>query len=179
MPAGRGLHPALPGLAVAAVVGIAATFLSLQYRASAMLFALLLGMALNFLAEEGRCLPGIQLASTVVLRVGVALLGLRITLAQVEALGWSTVLLVVAGVALTLVTGLVAARLLGLGSQLGTLTGGAVAICEKVMRMPSSATPTRSTSREVNSMPGLQEPSTARKLTAMPSSSANSMTGAW
>jgi uncharacterized integral membrane protein (TIGR00698 family) len=129
MSAGRGLHPALPGLAVAAVVGIAATFLSLQYRASVMLFALLLGMALNFLAEEGRCLPGIQLASTVVLRVGVALLGLRITLAQVEALGWSTVLLVVAGVALTVVTGLVAARLLGLGSQLGTLTGGAVAIC--------------------------------------------------
>ena len=52
-----------------------------------MLFALLLGMALNFLAEEGQCLPGIQLASTAVLRTGVALLGLRITIAQVEALG--------------------------------------------------------------------------------------------
>jgi hypothetical protein len=38
------------------VVAIAATFLSLQYKASAMLFALLLGMALNFLAR-GRCLP--------------------------------------------------------------------------------------------------------------------------
>jgi uncharacterized integral membrane protein (TIGR00698 family) len=114
---------------VAAVVGIAATFLSLQYKASAMLFALLLGMALNFLAEEGRCLPGIQLASTAVLRTGVALLGLRITIAQVEALGWGVVALVVASVALTIVVGLLLSRALKLGNAFGILTGGAVAIC--------------------------------------------------
>ena len=118
-----------PGLAVAATVAIAATFLSVHYHASAMLFALLLGMALNFLAEEGRCLPGIQLASTVVLRTGVALLGLRITIAQVQALGWTTILLVVATVALTILVGIAVARALRLGSALGTLTGGAVAIC--------------------------------------------------
>ena len=123
------LHVAAPGLAISAVVAIAATFLSVHYRASAMLFALLLGMALNFLAEEGRCLPGIQLASTVVLRTGVALLGLRITIAQVQALGWTTILLVVATVALTILVGIAVARALRLGSALGTLTGGAVAIC--------------------------------------------------
>jgi uncharacterized integral membrane protein (TIGR00698 family) len=125
----RGLTPVFPGLAVAAVVAIAATFLSLQYNASAMLFALLLGMALNFLAEEGRCVPGIQLASSVVLRTGVALLGLRITIHQVTALGWLTVLLVIASVVLTLLVGIALARALGLGSAFGTLTGGAVAIC--------------------------------------------------
>jgi uncharacterized membrane protein YadS len=43
----------VPGLSVAVIVGIAATFLSLHYKSSAMLFALLLGMALNFLGEEG------------------------------------------------------------------------------------------------------------------------------
>jgi uncharacterized integral membrane protein (TIGR00698 family) len=118
-----------PGLAVAATVAIAATFLSVHYHASVMLFALLLGMALNFLAEEGRCLPGIQLASTAVLRTGVALLGLRITIAQVEALGWGTILLVVATVAITIVVGIAVAKALRLGSALGTLTGGAVAIC--------------------------------------------------
>lgn len=118
-----------PGLAVAAVVGIAATFLSAQYKASAMLFALLLGMALNFLGEEGRCVPGIQLASTALLRVGVALLGLRITFAQVEALGWAAIGLVVVTVALTVVAGIATARALKLGDGLGTLTGGAVAIC--------------------------------------------------
>jgi uncharacterized integral membrane protein (TIGR00698 family) len=118
-----------PGLTVAAVVAIAATFLSVHYGASAMLFALLLGMALNFLAEEGRCLPGIQMASTTVLRAGVALLGLRITIAQVEALGWHTILLVVGTVALTLAAGIAVAKALRLGAALGTLTGGAVAIC--------------------------------------------------
>ena len=120
---------AAPGLSVAAVVAIAATFLSVHYRASAMLFALLLGMALNFLAEEGRCLPGIQFASSVVLRTGVALLGLRITFSQVEALGWSTVLVVVTSVALTVLVGIAIARAMKLGSAFGTLTGGAVAIC--------------------------------------------------
>jgi uncharacterized integral membrane protein (TIGR00698 family) len=120
---------AWPGLAVAAVVAIAATFLSLHYRASVMLFALLLGMALHFLAEEGRCLPGIQLASSVVLRTGVALLGLRITFAQVESLGWQTVALVVATVAITILAGVAIARAMRLGSAFGTLTGGSVAIC--------------------------------------------------
>lgn len=123
------VREAWPGLAVAAVVAIAATFLSVHYHASAMLFALLLGMALNFLAEEGRCLPGIQLASSVVLRTGVALLGLRITFEQVAALGWHTIALVVAGVVATILLGVAAGRALGLGSRFGTLTGGAVAIC--------------------------------------------------
>ena len=120
---------AWPGLAVSGTVAVAATFLSLHYKASAMLFALLLGMALNFLAEEGRCLPGIQMASTLVLRTGVALLGLRITVTQVQALGWGTIVLVVASVALTIAAGVVLARMLKLGSAFGTLTGGAVAIC--------------------------------------------------
>jgi uncharacterized integral membrane protein (TIGR00698 family) len=118
-----------PGLAVTAVVAVAATFLSLHYKASVMLFALLLGMALHFLAEEGRCLPGIQVASSIVLRTGVALLGLRITFAQVESLGWQTVALVVGSVAITILAGVALGRALKLGSAFGTLTGGSVAIC--------------------------------------------------
>jgi uncharacterized integral membrane protein (TIGR00698 family) len=114
---------------VAGTVAVAATFLSVHYHASAMLFALLLGMALNFLAEEGRCLPGIQLASTLVLRTGVALLGLRITVSQVQALGWGTIALIVVSVGLTIVVGVIVSRALKLGNAFGTLTGGAVAIC--------------------------------------------------
>ena len=123
------LRSIAPGLAVAGVVGIAATFLSLQYKASAMLFALLLGMALNFLAEEGKCRAGIQLASTMVLRVGVALLGLRITFAQVQALGWATLAIVFVAVIATLLAGLALARAFGQSKAFGTLTAGSVAIC--------------------------------------------------
>ncbi|MCY1411082.1 hypothetical protein D9M71_264640 [compost metagenome] len=52
------------------------------------------------------------------------------------------------------------------------------AISVKVMRRPSSATPTRRISRAVNSMPALHGPSVARKFTDRPSSRANSITGA-
>jgi uncharacterized integral membrane protein (TIGR00698 family) len=54
---------------------------------------------------------------------------LRITINQVTALGWSTVLLVVVSVVLTVLVGIALARALGLGNAFGTLTGGAVAIC--------------------------------------------------
>ena len=52
------------------------------------------------------------------------------------------------------------------------------AIWPRVMRMPSRATPMRSTLRAVNSMPALQVPSAERKFSPMPSSRANSSTGA-
>ncbi|MBL8516464.1 MAG: putative sulfate exporter family transporter [Betaproteobacteria bacterium] len=118
-----------PGLAVAAVIAIAAMFLSEHYGGPVMLFALLLGMALNFLSHEGKCVSGIQFAASTVLRVGVALLGVRITLTQVTGLGWGTVALVIAAVIATIVAGIVAARLLSQSRIFGVLTGGAVAIC--------------------------------------------------
>ncbi len=46
------------------------------------------------------------------------------------------------------------------------------------IRAPSSATPIRSTVREVKATPGAQRPSSARKWNAIPSSSAISMAGA-
>jgi uncharacterized integral membrane protein (TIGR00698 family) len=63
------------------------------------------------------------------LRIGVALLGLRITIAQVQALGWGAIVLVIASVVATIVVGLALARAMKLGTAFGTLTGGAVAIC--------------------------------------------------
>jgi len=118
-----------PGLAVTAVIAIAAMFLSEHYGGPVMLFALLLGMALNFLSQEGKCVPGIQFAASMVLRVGVALLGVRITLAQVTGLGWGTVVLVIVAVIATILAGIAAARVLSQPRIFGVLTGGAVAIC--------------------------------------------------
>lgn len=123
------LRLALPGVLVSATVAVAAMFLSEHYRASAMLFALLLGMSLNFLSQEGKCVEGIQTSATLVLRIGVALLGLRISVSQVADLGLYTVLLVVAAVSLTIALGVALARLCALDTRFGVLTGGAVAIC--------------------------------------------------
>src|SRR6186713_2141416 len=91
-----------PGLLACVVVAAAATFLSEHYGAPVMLFALLLGMAMNFLSTDGPCKPGVEFSARQVLRIGVALLGLRITVAQVAGLGWHPVLLVVLAMALTI-----------------------------------------------------------------------------
>src|SRR5213076_1625137 len=89
----------------------------------------LLGMAMNFLSAEGPCAPGIAFSGRTLLRVGVALLGLRITAAQVVALGWQPFLLVVLSVALTIGLAMIVARAMGFRALFGLLTGGATAIC--------------------------------------------------
>jgi len=119
-----------PGLLACAVVAAAATFLSEHYGAPVMLFALLLGTAMNFLSDEGGpCQPGIEFCARAVLRLGVALLGLRITAAQIADLGFGPVALVVIAVALTIAVSMLAARWLGFQTLFGLLSGGAVAIC--------------------------------------------------
>jgi len=118
-----------PGVLACVVVAAAATFLSEHYGAPTMLFALLLGMAMNFLSGEGPCTAGIEFTARQVLRVGVALLGLRITIAQIAAMGWFPVLLVVGTVVLTIGVSITVARLLGFRGLFGLLTGGATAIC--------------------------------------------------
>jgi uncharacterized integral membrane protein (TIGR00698 family) len=129
LPKGALLHAIYQGVIAAGVVGIAATFLSQHYNAPVMLFALLLGMAFRFLHEEGRCVRGIEFSARTILRIGVALLGLRITFGQIASLGVEPVAIVVAGVATTILLGLLLARLLGLGANFGYLSGGAVGIC--------------------------------------------------
>lgn len=123
------LRRVYPGLIVAATIGIAATWLSTHYSAPVMLYALLLGMAFHFLHEEGACIAGIEFSSKAILRVGVALLGARITAEQIMSLGPWPILLVVTGVITTILFGTVLAQRLGLSRNFGVLTGGAVAIC--------------------------------------------------
>lgn len=118
-----------PGLAMSAVVAVAALFLAAHYGAPVMLFALLLGMAVNFLSEDGRCKPGIEWVARQVLRWGVALLGLKITMGQVQAMGWQPVAMVVVAVAATIGFGIVMARSMGFQTFFGLLSGGAVGIC--------------------------------------------------
>lgn len=118
-----------PGLAMSAVVAVAAQFMAEHYGAPVMLFALLLGMAVNFLSENAQCKPGIEFVARQVLRWGVALLGLKITLDQVQSLGWQSVIMVVLAVSLTITLGILMAKWMGFKPFFGLLSGGSVGIC--------------------------------------------------
>lgn len=135
---GRGSWPARlaalyashsPGLLLAATIAVAAQFLSEHHGAPAILFALLIGMAFNSMAEGSRCKPGIIFGSGFLLRLGVALLGLRISMGDLLTLGPASIVSVAALLAATIGVGLLGAKLMRQPAQLGLLTGGAVAIC--------------------------------------------------
>ncbi|MFC0341675.1 YeiH family protein [Paracoccus niistensis] len=119
-----------PGMVSAVTVALAAKFISEHYGAPVMLMALLLGMAFTFLAEpQSTTAQGVEFASKKLLRFGVALLGLGITVQQIAAAGLAVVGITLGGVALTIGAGVLLARLSGRSLPFGLLTGGAVAIC--------------------------------------------------
>lgn len=133
-----GLNPAawsgqarvlMPGVLVAVLIAMASQFISEHYGAPSMLLALLFGISLNFLADDANCRAGIAFGAKALLRLGVALLGLRISFDMVGALGWPVVALVVLMVPATIAFGLSASRLFGFRYRFAFLSAGAVAIC--------------------------------------------------
>ena len=121
--------PLLPGVLLAATIAAAAAFLGAHYGAPVMLFALLIGMAFNFLHQDGPCGAGIDFAAKFILRLGVGLLGIRIVLEDLAQIGFAGAGVLVGLIALTIATGFVAAPLFGRQWRFALLTGGAVAIC--------------------------------------------------
>ena len=121
--------PLLPGLLLSATIGAAASFLGSHYGAPVMLFALLLGMAFNFLHAEGACREGVEFAAKFVLRLGVGLLGIRIVLDDLAQIGLTGAALLAGLIALTIATGFIAAPIFRRKWRFALLTGGAVAIC--------------------------------------------------
>lgn len=129
----------LPGIVVVTITGFAALFLSEHYGAPAMLFALLLGIALSFLYEDTKCKAGIEFTACHILRIGVALLGLRIAFGDLSALGWKTALVLIVAIMSTIAIGIVMAKAFGLSKRFGVLSGGAVGICGASAAMAISA----------------------------------------
>lgn len=142
------LRRPLPGLTVAITVALAVGFIADHYGGPPFLLALLLGMAFNFLSADARVRPGIDLAARSVLRIGVALLGIRITFDRIADLGPVPVLLAICGVVVALGSGLLLARLAGRSAAEGVLSGGAVGICGASAAMAISAALPRSPQSE-------------------------------
>ena len=94
-----------------------------------MVIALLIGIALNPVARSARFQPGIVFCLKVLLRWAVALLGLRIALGDIAALGWATALLVIVSMLVTVVAGFLCARLFDRQAGFGALAGAGTAVC--------------------------------------------------
>jgi len=119
----------LPGFLLCFVVGMAAKFVSEHYGGPTILYALLMGMSLNYLSEEGKCVAGIQFAAKAVLRFGIAMLGARITFEQLMSLGITPIAIVLVGVPATILFGFLCGKWLKLGSSQSILSGCSVGIC--------------------------------------------------
>jgi uncharacterized integral membrane protein (TIGR00698 family) len=118
-----------PGIGLSGLIALAATFVSTLHGGPQFLYALSFGVAFHYLSHEPRTSPGIEFCSRGLLRLGVGLLGARITAEQIAGLGWTTALIVVAGVVSTMAVGLLVGRRLGLTRAQSVLSGGSVAIC--------------------------------------------------
>lgn len=137
-----------PGVAVATMAMLSATFMAEHYGGPLLLYALLIGLALHFLYDDGRCRPGIDFCTRTVLRVGVALLGARITLGQVAQLGPGPFCVAVAGIVSTIGLGGWLARRMGLKTDFGLLSGAAVSICGASAALAVSAVMPKSEENE-------------------------------
>lgn len=148
----RGIVGALgqrwPGVLLCTVIAMAASFISRAHGGPQLLYALLFGVAFHFLFDDARIRPGIEFCTGLVLRLGVALLGARITVAQIADLGWSTALIVIGCVLSTIFGGIWLARRLGLSTTQGLLSGGATAICGASAALAISAVLPRSREQE-------------------------------
>ena len=111
------------------ILALAAQFISDYYGAPTMLMALLFGMALNFLSKEKRCVEGINFTAQKVLRVGVCLLGARISFDMISAVGLVNVAITVMAVLATIGFGITMSKWFNIDSYFAFLTSGSVAIC--------------------------------------------------
>lgn len=125
----RKIETLMPGFILCFVVGMSAKFVSEHYGGPTILYALLMGMSLNFLSQEGKCIAGIQFSAKAVLRFGIALLGARITFEQLMSLGITPIAIVLVGVPATIIFGYFCGQWLKLGKSQSILSGSAVGIC--------------------------------------------------
>ncbi len=126
----------IPGVALAAAIAAAAVLAEAGMRRitggfslPALVIALLIGMALSGPARRVAFSPGLVWCVKTLLRVAIAILGLRISLADIVGLGPGTVVIVIFAMTVTIASSMWLAGRVGLGVSYGALAGAANAVC--------------------------------------------------
>jgi uncharacterized integral membrane protein (TIGR00698 family) len=118
-----------PGVLVGAALAALAYFPTQGTRIPTLLIALFLGMAASFVLTKPAFKPGNDILAKPLLRTGVALMGFRITISDLQALGWQPALIAVTAAFGTLCLGYLVGRALKLPRATAFLTATSVAIC--------------------------------------------------
>lgn len=125
----------LPGLAVAASAALVAWLVHLAVPAVPILTAAVaLGIVVGQVpalrpALAGRLAPGFRVAARRLLRLGIVLLGLKLSLLDIAELGWVSVLATIAVVVVTFVGTVGLGRALGLPGHQPVLVASGFSIC--------------------------------------------------
>lgn len=150
----QGIH-IWPGLILAFLLALAAWLVApLVARFAplpALLIALLMGIALQPVLSP-RFAPGLRFCVSRILRVAVALLGLKVSLSEIAALGFSTAFTVIIAMVLTIAAGFALARLTGLSRSFGALAGCATAICGASAALATSSVLPRSPFKDADTV---------------------------
>ena len=113
--AGYGLHLLLPGL---------------PWLTAALILGVIVGCVPPLRpALDGALKPGLAVASRRLLRVGIVVLGLKLSLGDIAALGWFAILLIVVLVGVSFVLTWLVARLFGLEGDQPVLMAAGFSIC--------------------------------------------------
>jgi uncharacterized integral membrane protein (TIGR00698 family) len=127
--------PWIPGVAVAALgaaagYGIHLLLPGLPWLTASLILGVIAGCIPPFRpALDGPLKPGLAIASRRLLRIGIVVLGLKLSLADVAALGWLAILLIVALVALSFVITWGIGRLFRLEGDQAVLMAAGFSIC--------------------------------------------------
>ena len=130
----------LPGLILAFVLALGGRFLSElvgvhlmglpKSPISAIMIAILLGVLVrNTVSLPKRFDPGIRFGLVRILRLGIVLLGIRLSLGEVGAIGLQSLPVIIGAVTAALIIVTFLSRKLGLSGRLGTLIAVGTSIC--------------------------------------------------
>jgi len=147
----RGLLKRLPGLVLSVAVAAVATGLTalMSVPIGAVAVAVALGLVVGQVVPRDSFAPGVNVATKRILRLGIVLLGARLSLVDVAELGIGSVGLVVATLTIGLVTAWFVGRRVGLSRELAALLGIGSAVCG-ITAIMASAPVMRARSRDVS-----------------------------
>jgi uncharacterized integral membrane protein (TIGR00698 family) len=131
----RSARALVPGVTLAATAALASWLLHLAVPAVPLLTAeVALGIVVGQIpalrsALEGTLQPGLRMAARRLLRIGIVLLGLKLSLVDIAGLGWITIATTVAVVVVTFVGTIGLGRAMGLPGHQPLLVASGFSIC--------------------------------------------------